>query len=218
MGAAVSTGEVSLGGSAGSTSVGLAGDAWSDLTPHPVRRWIARWFDFYVTTAGVFIALATPWGLFRSGDARFVPLAIAGVLYVLTPVRGLVTALLNAAMLSATSTTPGKWLCGVRIVRKDGGRMSFGLALRRELAVWVLGCGCYIPLVVLLAMGWSFSRLSEAEATGWDEARALVALQRPNTGRQFALSLLAFAMAAIVVLTIVALGVVLRFAHDAATG
>ena len=214
----MSTGEASLGSSAGSTSIGLVGDAWSDLTPHPVRRWIARGFDFYVTTGLVFSALAVPWVVFGSGDARFGPLGIMALLYLLTPVHGLVTALLSAAMLSATSTTPGKWLCGVRIVRKDGGPMSFGLTLRRELAVWVLGCGCYIPLVGLLAMGWSFSRLSEAEATGWDEARGLIALQRPDSARQFALGLLAFTMAAIVVLTIVALGAVLKFAHGAATG
>lgn len=214
----MSTREASLGGSAEAISSGLASDGrdgWSDLAPHPFRRWVARAFDSYVTTGLEFAAFAAPWAVFGAGEARFLPLGFLAVVYFVPPLHGVVTALLNAALLTSLSTTPGKWLCGVRIVRKDGAPLSFGLAFRRELAALALGCGFYLPLVGLLALGWSFSRLSKVGATGWDEARGLVALQRPNSVRQFGFGLLALVPVVAVVLAIVTLGVILKFAQHA---
>lgn len=214
----MSTGEASLG--AGPAPVGQVGDggAWSDLAPHPVRRWIARGFDFYVTTGLVFAAVAAPWAVFGAGEARFLPLGIVGLLYLLTPVRGVVTAVLNAALLDRFATTPGKWLCGVRIVRKDGAPLDFGLAFRRELAVLAFGCGGYIPLVGLVAMGAGFVGLRKAGAAGWDEARGLLAVQRPNGAGQVLLASLAFTVLATLVLAMLALAFLLKSANGAAAG
>jgi uncharacterized RDD family membrane protein YckC len=65
------------------------------------------------------------------GDYRWWPAAVLAVLYFVPMIRGLASAVINAAMLSRFSTTPGKWLCGIRIVR--GAPLSFGKAVTREL-------------------------------------------------------------------------------------
>jgi uncharacterized RDD family membrane protein YckC len=191
---------------------------WSDLAPHPVRRWIARAFDANVTTALAFTAFALPFALLLPGGRWALPVGIIGLIYLLPPARGLATAILNALLLRGTSTTPGKWLCGVRIVRKDGGRLTFGLAFRRELEVFVAGCAFYLPLIALVALGFNFLELRKKGATSWDERRHLIALQRPNSARQFALALLAFTIAAIEILAIVAFTILFKAAKVSAAG
>jgi uncharacterized RDD family membrane protein YckC len=189
--------------------------AWSDLAPHPVRRWVARQFDFVIPTALVLATLGSPLVLLsRSFDDVALPIGILGLVYLLGPIRGMLAAILNAVLLSRTATTVGKWLCGVRIVRKDGAPLTFGQAFRRELSVLALGCGLYLPLIALVAMIFHYFRLDEKGAASWDEGGGLVALQRPNSPRQVALTLLAFAPVVLAVL----IGLVAAFAIAASRG
>jgi uncharacterized RDD family membrane protein YckC len=121
------------------------------------------------------------------------------VVYVLAPLRGPVTAIINALMLSAFGATPGKWLCGVRVVRKDGAPLAFVTALKRELAALILGCGLYLPLIGIIAMGIGHTNLRRDGATSWDAGRGLLVLQRRNGFGQFmrtslAVMLLAFVL------------------------
>jgi uncharacterized RDD family membrane protein YckC len=114
----------------------------------------------------------------------------------LLPVRIVLSALLNAALLSWTSTTPGKWLCGVRIVRKDGGRVTFGRALKREVEAVIAGCGLWFPIISIVAIGYKGVQLTDKGEISWDEHCGLVAVQRPNTWGQLLLTLLTFAPSA----------------------
>ena len=170
------------------------GGAWADLGPHPIRRWIARLFDFWVTTGLVFVALALPW--IAAGpdlEAAAFPVMVLGVIFLLSPLRGLLAAALNALLLSRFSTTPGKWLCGVRIRREDGSPPAFTQGFRRELAALTFGCGFYVPLISVVAVGYNFFRLRAKGAAPWDQRRGLVAAQRPNSPKQVALTCLALA-------------------------
>jgi uncharacterized RDD family membrane protein YckC len=179
---------------------------WSDLAPHPVRRWIARAFDGYITTGLVLAVLAAPSALVASSDGRYAVIGAAAILFLLPPMRGLFSALLYAFLLSRTATTPGKWLCGVRIVRRDGAPLSFRAALGREMRAYVSGCGLYLPLIVLCAMGYNFFRLRDVGATSWDQACDLVVEHRPNSAGQTALTLVAVVLVALVLLILALIG------------
>lgn len=212
---------MSVGGASLSASAeAISGDGrgWSDLAPHPVRRWVARGFDFYVTTGFVFLALALPWALVGGPPALKVPAAILLVVYMLTPARGVAAAVLNALLLSRFSTTPGKWLCGVRVVQSDGARLPFGPALKRELDALAIGCGVYIPLLSVVAAGVHFLDLRKKGATPWDRTRNLRIEQRPNSPGQFALTLLACILAASVVVGIFFAAEALEEARRAGAG
>jgi uncharacterized RDD family membrane protein YckC len=164
---------------------------WSDISPHPWRRWIARLFDFSVVTAIVFAVIGATAAVLLPAAYQAYPAVALGLVFLFPPFRGLASAVINAALLRWISTTPGKWLCGIRIVRKDGAPMTFGMALMRELEAYALGCGIFFPVVVLVAMAFGFARLRREGATAWDEHRELVALQRPNSAAQFGLASLA---------------------------
>jgi uncharacterized RDD family membrane protein YckC len=204
---------VSDGGEFPADGAGSWRESWSDLSPHPLRRWVARNFDGFITAGVVCAGLASPLALSESG--RYAPLGIVLMLFWVGPVRGLVSAVLNALLLHWTTTTPGKWLCGVRIVRRDGGRLTFGRALKRELHAYVGGCGLYIPVAVLVLMASGFRVLRRNGATPWDERGELVAVQRPAGWVQTLLTLLAFLSVAAAMATSAALA---HFISDAALG
>lgn len=163
----------------------LAGQPWSDLSPYPFRRWSARLFDFYVVVTAPMILCAK----LLSVPVRDA-VDVLMLLLLLLPVRIVVSVLLDAALLSWTSTTPGKWLCGVRIVAKDGEAVTFGRAFKREVEAVIAGCGLWFPLIDIAAIGYNGLQLTEKGETSWDRRRGLMAVQRPNTWGQFLLTLL----------------------------
>lgn len=196
----------------------LAGGSapWTDRSPHPVRRFVARQFDSYVTTGVLLLALALPWILFSSSDTPALALVVLAGVYLASPVRGLAAAALNAGMLHWTSTTPGKWLCGVMIVGKEGGRLTFRAALKRELEVLIAGCGMNILVISGLAAIWNFIQLRQEGGTSWDRRRDLVAVQRPNGVQQTVLTVLAFLPVTLILGAIAVMFNALQASHGAA--
>jgi uncharacterized RDD family membrane protein YckC len=180
----------------GPLAPGVATGAGADLSPHPFRRWSARFFDAYLVSSliivGAMAALRYPRSM---AEATFwAPVLLVG----LFPLRAVAGLLFNALMLRWSATTPGKWLCGIRIVPKDGGRLSLSLALKRELEATIAGCAIYFPILSTIVMVINYSQLADKGATSWDERRGLVAVHRPNGLSQFALALLVFAPVAAV--------------------
>lgn len=53
---------------------------------------------------------------------------------------------LEALLLSAFGTTPGKWLMGLRVHSRDGGLLTFSQAMERECAVLSQGQGLEISV------------------------------------------------------------------------
>lgn len=177
-------------------AAGVATGAWADLSPHPFRRWCARFFDAYLASSLIIVGAMAVLGYPRSmADMTFwMPVLLMG----LFPLRAVAGLFFNAIMLRWTATTPGKWLCGIRIVPKHGGRLSLSLALKRELEATIAGCAIYFPVLSTIAMALNWSHLTDKGATSWDEGRGLVVVQRPNSLLQFALTLLVFAPVACV--------------------
>jgi len=92
-----------------------------------------------------------------------IPDALFGVLLVFAFV------FVEAAMLAAWSTTPGKVLLKVRLRKNDGSRLSYGDALSRAFKVWFRGEGIGIPIVALFTQIHAYNRLTKQGITSWDE-------------------------------------------------
>jgi hypothetical protein len=76
----------------------------------------------------------------------------------------------EAFMLSAWGTTPGKALLNVRLRRVDGTIPNYFGALSRSFNVWVRGLGCGIGLVAVIAEGISHRKLVKDGITPWDKS------------------------------------------------
>jgi uncharacterized RDD family membrane protein YckC len=160
-------------------AIGVAQGAWADLAPHPVRRWAARFFDVYFLAAVcIWAPTVILFGPPRRGDE--IAVFVAGA-FLFLPLWHIVSLPLNATLLRGASTTLGKWIFGVRIVRKDGGPLTWKVAFRREVEAVMAGCALGIPLLDLFAMGSNWSQLSEDGETSWDSRLGLVAVHRENT-------------------------------------
>jgi len=126
-----------------------------------VRPWVRYWarmidFCLFGILAGVVLSIVY-------APALDIPDALFGVLLVFAFV------FVEAAMLAAWSTTPGKVLLKVRLRKNDGSRLSYGDALSRAFKVWFRGEGIGIPIVALFTQIHAYNRLTKQGITSWDE-------------------------------------------------
>jgi len=156
-------------------------DGWQDTRPAPWRRYFARVFDtllFAWTLSFVLSTLLaatapTAFEVFYGDDGLLGIPAIDMVLTVLMPVPFL------ALLLGLTGTTPGKWLMGVRVTRRDGSAIGIENALQRELNVYLAGMGLGIPFISLVTLIKSHNRLTTDRVTSWDRGNDWVVTHRP---------------------------------------
>ena len=90
--------------------------------------------------------------------------------YFFTPLILFAYVFVEAAMLAAWGSTPGRAFLKVRLRNRDGSRLSYTAALNRSWEVWIRGMGLGIPYVTLFAQLMAFSRLRKGGVTSWDEA------------------------------------------------
>ncbi|HEX7329790.1 MAG TPA: DnaJ domain-containing protein [Casimicrobiaceae bacterium] len=84
---------------------------------------------------------------------------------------------LEALLVAAVGTTPGKWLFGIYLqlsisdayARLDT-RAQLARGLRRALRVWIEGVGCGFPLVAPILVAIAYEKLAENQETDWDFA------------------------------------------------
>lgn len=144
---------------------------------HPWRRFWARTFDLFTgglvayTVCALFIMSIAPDWYAASSDI-LENRVVAGVLLYLAWVP------VEAVFISTVATTPGKWLYGIRILSRMGGRLSFSDALARTASVWFRGDGLGIPLVTLVTRSIAYRRLVRTGSTSWDEALMSVVTHR----------------------------------------
>lgn len=179
----------------------LTEDPWTDVAPHPWRRFVARSIDYallcpigWLLLAGS-LMVAWPEGFERliawSVALSFSRVFLGPVLMVL-----LATPLI-ALSLGLTGGTPGKALMGIRVVgrRRDGGEVDcgegrpigVGRALVRE--VWAAGVGFAFGLP-LFAMAFAYEAsdaLGDRGVTRWDEDGGHQVLHAPMTAGRTAL-------------------------------
>ena len=130
------------------------------LAPSPPRPWIRYWARFvdsflagltFSFLGAVFGVPVSKWNTYLVG--------LAGI-YLWTP--------FEAAFLSSSRTTPGKYLFNIRISDESGDRLQYGTCLRRALLVLVKGLGLGIPIVPLFTQIIAYVRLQGQGITSWD--------------------------------------------------
>lgn len=156
-------------------------EGWQDATPAPWRRWLARRTDGAVLGTVAWVVLAFALGLFRPAlldvvfaSPLFTNAAIAGVLVYAAAIPLLVL------LTGLTGSSPGKWLFGVRVTRRDGRPIGVLACLRRELHVWAAGMAFALPLFSLGTMAFSYQRLKDRGVARWDEGEDWVVTHRPG--------------------------------------
>jgi uncharacterized RDD family membrane protein YckC len=144
----------------------------ADAAPfHPWRRWLARMVDttlfgtFGIFVVGTLCDMAAPeWYARFAGSMSHGPLAGIYVGMV-----SFVAAIPIIACLLSLSGTPGKWLCGIKVVRvADGERPTMRESIIREVMVWVRGLGIGFPVVTLILQLLSHADLKDFGETVWD--------------------------------------------------
>lgn len=84
----------------------------------------------------------------------------------------------EAAMLSSSGTTPGKALFHIKVLNRDGTKMSYGAALKRSLEVWVKGMAIGVSQLSMFAQGYAYNRLVTTGATSWDTGKEHIVVHR----------------------------------------
>lgn len=84
---------------------------------------------------------------------------------------------IEAVLLAWLGTTPGKALCGIRVLDEHGNRLSFGSALNRSVLVWIQGVAAGLPIVHLVMPIVSARTIRRSGVAPWDRNGDLRVLQ-----------------------------------------
>lgn len=127
---------------------------------HPVRRFVGRMADYAILVVLLRLLLIVvlrirPYGKLLSWLVDY------GSYFFMVP--------LEALLLSAFGTTPGKWLMGLRVHSRDGGLLTFSQAMERECAVLSQGQGLGIPVWSLWRRYKSYQAYCQWPDMEWDE-------------------------------------------------
>lgn len=151
--------------------------------PRPWHRLAARLFDYAIW--GLLLALL----LSQLRAAGVVPPEAAAWLthpFVAPILITLSYVPIEALLITAVGTTPGKWLFGIYLqfsISDAYARRDTGTQLRRGLAravrVWLEGVGCGFPLLAPLLVALAYERLIEHQETNWDFAEDCLVTHGP---------------------------------------
>lgn len=167
-------------------------DRWADTGPHPWRRYLARAFDNVVVGSILWFLIGTLAYVLSVEAGNWLIAALSSFYVILLggAVRLVSMIPLQAAMISLTGTTPGKWLCGVRVLNKNGSRLSHNAALIRETKVWLVGYGAGLPFISLFALIQAFNAVQDNGVADWDDPDEVVVSHLPiDAGRAVLLAL-----------------------------
>ncbi len=128
-------------------------------TTTPVyRRFFARWFDLQTYMVFCLAALgATGQNIISFYKSPWVALAFF-----------LPWFLIEAVWIHLAATTPGKALLGLRVVNRDGSRLSLGAALQRSLRVYIIGFGLGWALLCPICQALAWFTVRRTGETLWD--------------------------------------------------
>ncbi len=153
--------------------------------PQPWSRLAARLFDYAIWGLVLAIALS---------ELRGAGVISAAVAYwlgypLIAPI--VITATwvpVEALLIAALGTTPGKWLFGVYLqfsisdaYAKRDARSQIQRGLRRALRVWWRGMGCGIVFIAPVLIAYAYEKVARDQETEWDFAEdCLVTHGRPR--------------------------------------
>ena len=133
--------------------------------PHPWRRYFARAMDVSLATLVILLiqslVLHSP---LQGGNVANIgrTLLAWGIVLLVEPL-----------FLHFLGTTPGKWVWGIRVEGRDGGRLPLGESYRRTFLVFVAGEGMTIPVVDLICHFRSYRKYTQGEDLLWEEDSVL---------------------------------------------
>ncbi len=151
--------------------------------PRPWHRLAARLFDYAIWGLVLALLLSELTGVgavpAEIGHVLGHPL-IAPMLITLTWVP------VEALLIAALGSTPGKWLFGIFLqfsisdayARRDT-QAQLGRALRRGFRVWWEGVACGFPLLAPFLVAVAYERLHQNQETGWDFAEDVLVTHGP---------------------------------------
>lgn len=145
-------------------------------------RWLGRAIDQVLLLPfvfGIFVALAAAVevGRLPYEFIAWVDNPILATIGEIT-ISLLLTALWEPLFISNTSTTPGKWIMGVRVKRADGRNVGLLTAFGRYFWVYAVGLGLGIPLVAFICIVVAHIKLISDGVTAWDEGLKLTVLHK----------------------------------------
>jgi uncharacterized RDD family membrane protein YckC len=186
----------------------VADDGWQDTTPAPWRRYFARQFDTAVLglVAWALVGIAAAFVAPQLFDTLLRPEVVENM-FVSAALTYLLAMPVVAVLVGLTGSSPGKWLFGVRVTRRDGRPIGLADAAMREARVWIRGMGLALPLVSLITLGASYGYLEAHRVAPWDRGRDWVVTHRPHRALQKALFVLGVA-------SVIALSVAVRLMPD----
>jgi hypothetical protein len=151
--------------------------------PRPGYRLAARMFDYAIWGLSLALLLSELRGMHMVPDA--VGAALGHPLF--APV--IITASwvpVEALLLAALGSTPGKWLFGVYLqfaisdayARRDT-QAQLRSALRRAFRVWWEGVACGFPLLAPVLVAVAYEKLTQNQETDWDFAQDVLVTHGP---------------------------------------
>src|SRR3954470_2436171 len=151
--------------------------------PRPWHRLAARLFDYAIW--GLVLALL----LSEVRASGVIPVDLAYWLGhpLFAPVVITATFIpIEALLIAALGTTPGKWLFGVYLqfsisdayARRDT-RAQLDRAFRRAFRVWWEGIGCGFPLLAPVLIAVSYEKVAQNQETDWDFAQDVLVTHGP---------------------------------------
>ena len=167
--------------------------AWVDTKPHPWRRYFARAIDIVVVGGLTWVVLGMVFGLVnpRAAEAFFSLFHGMGGKILDIVLTLLVTIPGTALMVGLTGLSVGKWLFGVKVVRRDGTPIGVLAGVVREVKVLVMGLGFGLPLVSLFTLINAFRSLEDHGHSAWDKPADAIIHHRPMNALQITLIVLA---------------------------
>ena len=123
--------------------------------PHPWRRFFARFLDYELTYAVLWLIATVVLRIRVVSDIGMIFVAYV-VWFMQVPIE--------AAWIHFLGTTPGKWIFGIRVEAIEGGKLTYGEALERAWRAYYVGMGLNIPLLRL----WCLWRGYRAHKDDWD--------------------------------------------------
>lgn len=157
-------------------------DAGVVVPGRPWPRYFARMLDvLLISMVAMFVGVIVFMIIDQAAAERFVTSldGIGGT--IVTNILSHAVALVPIVLLLSFGQTPGKWLMGIRVRRRDGRRMTLPTALKRELRVWMRGLGFALPVVSLYTLAMSHGDLKNEGITPWDKSLDLDVQHAPVT-------------------------------------
>lgn len=146
-------------------------DVWEENSNHPWRRYFARLLDTSINGSLVFFTLGVIGYSFFPDPTKILFNSLeepAGhILDVI--LTAFFATFLTALFIGFSGSSFGKFFFGIKIKDKNGEKIGYKKAWRRELSVWVHGLALGIPIVSLFTMYSAYRRVAETGKTTWDE-------------------------------------------------